>query len=695
MNDEQPPKVVELSLEGAFAIIKPKGFLGGDVFRVYQTCIAGAVFNRERRVNVAPMDKVPAILKRLREADFDVEVSPELADALKSHTAQLWTDLKGSDERADAVDAELQKKGLALYPFQRFGAKWLSTRRGALLADEQGTGKTIEALAALPSHAAVLVIAPAVAKGVWKREIKRFRPHLHISILEGRNSFRWPEPGEVVILNYDILPDMHVPAVKSGSKKTQGCIDKLCKGCGPGLPIISSVPKELVCIVDEAHALKSNKAKRTLKFRSLSECIRAHGGRVWLLTGTPLMNRPQELWSVYQAAGIAQEAFGSWKEFLRLFNGVPAYWGGFDWGTPEAECAERIKRVCLRRLRAEVLPELPVKIWRTIDVSVDSKTLKACDKILKEYGGIKKILHLIENEGLTFETMASIRHALAVAKMPALLDMIEDFEEQEEPVVVFSAHRAVVEELSKRSGWAVIMGGVKAEERTRIEDAFQAGKLKGVACTIAAGGVAITLTRSHNAIFTDLEWTPALNAQAEDRICRIGQSRGCIITVLQAEHELDERIIELLLRKQQMISSTVDEARMRPADMKLEALDADIQALMAAAEEEVRLANLPRAADALEAPKKNAKWRQPETPQEAWAKEALITLCTLDPDHAAVENEVGWNSADGGIMHDIKAQLDKKGGLTTKQWELVIRVSKKYHRQIGVCPGDEDEDAAE
>lgn len=696
MTDE--PKTIGLSLHenGTHAVMKPKGFLGGDLFKTYRAAIEGATFDRATNTNVALIDKVPTILKNLRETDFDVDVTAELADALKNHTAQLWSDLQGSNERANAVDEELKKKGLYLFPFQRIGVKWLATQFGALLADEMGLGKTIQALAALPPGVGVLVVAPAVVKGVWKREIARWRPHLTVTVIQGRGNFRWPEPGEVVIINYDILPEMHTPSVKvpGSKKKTGGCKDKLCKGCGPAAEVIASAPRNVVAIIDEAHMLKSNTAARTLKWRAMSECIRARRGRVWLLTATPLLNRPQELWSIYQAAGIAQQAFGSWNQFVKLFNGMPAYWGGFDWGTPEAEVAERIRRVCLRRLRTDVLPELPVKTWRRLDVEVDEKTLRACDKVLKEYGGIKRILHLIENEGIAFETMSSIRHALAVAKIASVMALVEQYEEQEEPVVVFSAHRAVVEELGKRDGWAIILGGVKAEDRTRIEDDFQAGKLKGIAATISAGGVGITLTRSHNAIFTDLEWTPALNAQAEDRICRIGQTRGCIITILQAEHELDERITELLMRKQKLISETVDEAR--DLNMVEDVRDKEIVEMMKAAEEEVRLASLPKLDGRTEEGKKqaNAKWRMPKNAQEEWGHAALLTLAKLDPDRAAEQNDVGFNSADGATGHSLAQQLSAKGGLTNAQWALVVRLCKKYHRQVGRCPGDENEDAA-
>lgn len=1016
--------LIQLTQEGSLALIKPQGFLGGDLFGTFRQAIEGASYDGKRRLNVASLDKVPAILRRLRECDFDVSVSPELAASLKTHTAQLWADLKGSAERADAVDAILKQKGLGLYPFQRIGVKWLATRYGALLADQPGLGKqqpvdtnvltpqgwrhmgslrvgdevigsngrsvrvlgvfpqgvkpsyrvtfsdhtsveagpehlwtvaykkggrcmheitvtteqlksdsvikthwasglvtrmavaktilflpmlsapvrfapvklsipsyllgqmiangslahgspsitictddyeeiraslladdvvigavhvygnatrvgflgmipavkalglnvlsgekripavylrasakeriallqglmdgngscsatrnkvhyhttsedladdvqelvellggiasiraydrthedkgtdyqvriklppeispfrtrrkssrlisprrgpvrtvskveyvrevesvcisvdaddqlyvtehgilthnTIQSLSALPANAAVLVVAPAVAKGVWKREVARWRPNLTAVILEGRQSFRWPEPGEVVIINYDILPEAH----------DKVCKNMLCPGCGPGLAVEKSCPEEVCVIADEAHALKSGKAMRTRKFRLISYLARKRHGRVWLLTGTPLLNRPQELWNIYQAAGIAQEAFGSWNAFVDFFNGTPQFYGGFEWGTPHAEVPERIRRVCLRRMTSDVLPDLPRKTWREVTVDIDKATLKKCDKLLKEYGGLAKIVHLIEKEGLSFETMSAIRQALAVAKIPAALAMVADFEAQDEPLVVFSAHRAVVEELGKREGWATIMGGTPNEERTRIEEDFQAGKLKGIAGTIQAAGVAITLTRAHNVLFTDREWTPALNAQAEDRCARIGQKTAVVITTLMANHELDERITELLMDKQRLITATVDEAR--TVDTAPQQVEDEVRVMVEAAEEEVRLALLPRE-ELVDVVKPKSKWRQPETEEEAWAKQGLMRLVTLDPDRATEQNEVGFNSVDGGIGHNLARQLGERNGLTNAQWALVIRLLVKYHGQIGHCPNTEND----
>lgn len=659
----------------SFVLVRSRG-LSMHRFKAFCEAIEGAKYSRERRCNIAQLDKIPVILRKLREAGFPVDVEPRLIRALQEHTAQQWLDLKGAQERASQIDEEHRKVGKSLYPFQRTGTGWLSTRSaGALLSDEMGLGKTIQAITALPAGVPVLVVAPAVAKGVWLRELSRWRPQLRVSVLKGRESFRWPEPGEVLVTNYDILPDIHAKTCPGTlpADRCQGCqtgINRLgirvkieghkkacdekknlldarpCPGCAKFLKL---APPRTVAIVDEAHALKSGKARRTLRFRALSTAIRENDGRVWLLTATPLLNNPAELWNVYNAAGIAEEAFGSWKKFVQLFEGKALFYGGYEWGTPEAEVAERIRRVSLRRMRAEVLPDLPVKTYREIVVDIDRNSLAECDKYLEEVGGIEELTALIEKDGIKFETMSRVRSALAKAKTPALMAMLSEYEEAEEPVVVFSAHRFPIDLLKKRKGWRVITGDTKPTERTEIEDQFQRGELSGVGCTIKAGGVAITLTRAHQSLFVDREFTPALNSQAEDRICRIGQDRGCIITILVANHQLDERLAELVARKQKLITASIDAARVAEGAMVTKNIDEEQEQALLQAQEEVRQGRVAR--------------RFAETAEEKWAYTSLFSIAPSVEDKRLV------------------CQLAEEAetiGLSEAQWKLALRVCRRY-----------------
>jgi len=267
-----------------------------------------------------------------------------------------------------------------------------------------------------------------------------------------------------------------------------------------------------------------------------------------------------ELWAVFQAAGIAYEAFGDFKTFSKLFKGQHSLWG-YTWGTPDAEIPELVKRaqrVALRRLRKDVLPDLPTKMWQEIIVEVDRNVLSQCDAFVKRAGGVERLIELVEQEKMDFTTMSSIRSALSQAKIPAMLEIVREHDESNEPLLVFSAHRAPIDLLGKIKGWGVITGDEDAAKKTATAERFQKGELKGLGLTIRAGGTALTLTRAARMLFVDRDWKPTANAQAEDRAVRLGQTRGVIVMILKANHPLDCRVSEILLKKQRLISASVD-----------------------------------------------------------------------------------------------------------------------------------------
>jgi SNF2 family DNA or RNA helicase len=548
--------------DGRFAFA-PTAFLGGTLFDQYRTACQGARYDPTLRAQVSEADRALTIVGALRNAGFVVDLRPDVAAALQAKSVVIREHVAGADVRLDVTDTKLRERGLALYPFQKTGIRWLAANGSALLADEMGLGKTIQVIVAIPEDAPVLIVCPAVAKGVWAREIAKWRPDLSVSVLSGRGNFHWPKPREAVILNYDILPED---------------------------PRLERTATGTVLVADEAHHLASAKTKRTRAFRNLASLTRGMEGKVWLVTATPLLNRPPELWNILQAADLGRVAFGSWDRFVHLFDGVPGPYGGYLWGTPAPDVETLLGRVQLRRNRATVLPELPAKIWRTVEVDLDAPTQKALSAAVlffktsipnvwerlmaaeddHEFEPSTRTLlaeeikaatqALLGQTGTNFKTLSRARTLLAKAKIPTLLALVEDFEQQDEPLVVFGAHRAPIDLLGTRPGWATLTGDTSADERTRIQDDFQDGKLRGIAATIRAGGVALTLTRAHQAVFVDREFTPALNGQAEDRIARIGQTRGVVITDIVARHPLDEALYEILARKRTLIEKSVDAA---------------------------------------------------------------------------------------------------------------------------------------
>lgn len=546
--------IVALTMLDGRVMAKPASFLPPREFERYRlACDAGgAMFDRETKSNMAQLGAVPKLVEALKNNGFEARLRDDVKAALAAMAKELYASEKSAGERVEAVGARMALHGLKLFPFQEIGVRWLAPRQRGMLCDDPGLGKTCQLLAAAPVGP-VFVVAPAVAKGVWQREALRWRPDLSPGILNGRKSFRWPAHGEILISNYDILPPLE-------EEDEDGEIVKLKP--------FENCPQGVTLIADEAHAAKSNKSQRTQRLRKMVKAVLANGGRVWAATGTPLMNRPEELASLLTTFGLFQECFGTWTRYLRVMQGRKAEWGGFNWGTPTPAAIDDIRRVMLRRRREEVLPDLPTKIYQQIDVDIDAATMRACEEareLLQSRGvSLEQAVFESNSLGVAFEQIARLRKALATAKLPALLELLPEYEEAGEPVLVFSAHRAPIDALASRPGWAVITGDTPAKERTKIEDIFQSGALKGVAGTIEAMGVSITLTRAHQAIFVDLEWTPAANGQAEDRICRIGQSRGVVIKTLIAPDTFDQEVVDLLRRKQKIIDSTINAAASAP-----------------------------------------------------------------------------------------------------------------------------------
>ena len=430
-----------------------------------------------------------------------------------------------------------------LYPYQKEGVRWLSDHTVGILGDQMGLGKTIQCLIAHPLGRGLNIVCPASIKNVWAKEAAAWRDDLDVSILSGRGSWRWAEPDEIVITNYEILP--------SASE---------CK-----LP-----PAGISLVADEAHYTKSPRSQRTRKFRLLSRLVEEKAGRVWLATGTPLLNRPDELWSILAGIRSNKKVFESWRNFAKLFGWFDGAWGQVDPRVPEM-----LRTIMLARRRHEVLPDLPVKTYREIELTfLPLAVRKACDDVAAEMreAGVDPLKIDVDDpdalaafEEATFAShLSTARKLLASAKIDLAEEIASQYEEEEEPLIVFSAHRDPVEALGERDGWAKIYGDTPIAKRGQIVEDFQEGKLKGLALTIPAGGLGLTLTRAATAIFCDLCWSPSVNAQAEDRLCRVGQTRGVQIVRLIANHTIDQSVMRLLARKQVLIDATIDAATTPP-----------------------------------------------------------------------------------------------------------------------------------
>jgi SNF2 family DNA or RNA helicase len=319
--------------------------------------------------------------------------------------------------------------------------------------------------------------------------------------------------------------------------------------------LVASGPRALVA--DESHYCKNPQAKRTKAVRRLADAVPKDGLRL-ALTGTPVMNHADELIAQLRVIGRLGE-FGSGASFSRQFEGELS----------EERLHWHLRRSCfVRRLKSEVLPQLPAKRQVVVPVSLNNEEeyrlaeddviewLKAQPLDLKELDA--KIAATLRAERLA--QLTTLQRLAARGKLAAALTWIHDFLASGEPLVVFCRHREVQEAVLARFPDAVhILGDDSMTARQAAINAFQRpdGPQLIVGATRAAAQ-GITLTRASNVCFLELEWTPAIHDQAEDRCHRIGQRDAVTAWYLLAADTIDETMTRLIQRKREVIDAVTD-----------------------------------------------------------------------------------------------------------------------------------------
>jgi SWI/SNF-related matrix-associated actin-dependent regulator 1 of chromatin subfamily A len=458
---------------------------------------------------------------------FDVEVAPAAADVLErlrsEHDAAV-EDVRAS--RALRTEAVL---GGELRPFQRAGVAYVLRARRTFLADEQGLGKTVEALAALEEDGAypAVVICPASLKLNWQRETERWLPHRSVTVVSGTGTVA--PAADITIINYEIV---HAHRARLALRR----------------------PKALV--LDESHYVKNPRAKRTVAVRRLAESL-APDGLCLALTGTPVMNHPDELIAQLRILGRLSQ-FGSGARFSRRFQGIGA----------EERIHWHLRRTCfVRRAKADVLPQLPAKRQVAVPVGLDNEReyRQAEDDViawLREQPLDLRELEAKVAAAKRAERLAqlnALRLLAARGKCGAALAWIEDFLASDEPLVVFAGHREVQDLLVRRFPDALhILGRDSIRAREETVGAFQGGRSQLLVCATRVAGQGITLTHASNVAFLDLEWTPAVHDQAEDRCHRIGQRDAVTAWYLLAAKTIDETMLDLIEAKRRIVGAVTD-----------------------------------------------------------------------------------------------------------------------------------------
>jgi SWI/SNF-related matrix-associated actin-dependent regulator 1 of chromatin subfamily A len=469
-----------------------------------------------------------------------------------------------------------------LFPYQEVGAEYLASHRQALLADEMGLGKSAQAIVASDrlNAARILVIVPANGKINWDRQFKKFSLLLRdIHILDNAadpvpSPFPSSETGGfVVICSYEIA-----------TAKRKELMDR----------------EWTVLILDEAHYLKNRKAERTRAVYGRSRVIKgiADTARyVWRLTGTPMPNAADELYTHLKSAGLVDYAY--WDFVSKFCTGFASTYGFKIQGTKNVpELKRLLSQFMLRRKKGQVMPELPKIVFHEFvvqsselkldDIEVEfydqlaGSTLSAFFQKIKEQDASVRLalktikentavanLRIDERRADFLNGMAAatstMRRYVGMSKLDAMAEKItEELDsDRKQKRVIFAHHKAVIEGLRDRLCKfhpVTLYGGTPPAKRQLWIDRFQNDPSCRVFIgNILAAGTVIDLTSAHYVDFAEADWSPENNAQAIMRCHRIGQKHVVHVRFFSAANTVDEEVNAVLIRKTREISKVLDD----------------------------------------------------------------------------------------------------------------------------------------
>lgn len=514
-------------------------------------------------------------------------------------------------------------------------------------------------LAVRPEELPALVICPANVRVNWVKEAAKFTDLKCLIIAAdtlikplqklGLNVSDRPEPGyDLTVMNYNLLTcetlKSWLKELLKGDKETQDRVTKEIILCGQralavlqkeltkhkdmetlnriskaiggiealgtkarsakapqhtkplanGLLIdeFMAMGKFRTLIADECHYLMDSYSQRSMASKRLSTRVKNVIG----LTGTPVLNKPMELWS--QLAIINSTVFPEFLAYGKEYCGATN--NGFGWsfsGASNLDKLEKILRstVMIRRMKSQVLKELPPKTRVTIPVAVESKMAqyeKEAKKPLEELARLRKereewralmtsmgaaerkkylaehAEQAIEANRLTSEIISGIEKLKQLAvnlKFMECLGFVLDMHEQEGKLLIFTTHHQTTDRLikafkDKEIKADFIDGRVNGAAREIVKESFQNGDVEILVCGIRAAGEGLTLTASHTVAMFEFDWNPGKMHQAEDRTHRIGQTLPVMIYYLVAFGTIEEKIVKMIDSKREVANAVLGES---------------------------------------------------------------------------------------------------------------------------------------
>ena len=414
------------------------------------------------------------------------------------------------------IDVDLDER---LYDYQKEDVLKAAAWGRAFLGLEMGCGKTAMAIALMKHFGGrCLVVCPSYLCKNWIRECSFWHPNLDVQIVKKT------VPEHSCVISYDLT-----------HRRQLGRFN--------------------VLVLDESHYIKNKSAKRSKALMKLARMT----PHVFLLSGTPAPNRPVELWSQLAAIlGVAR--IGNYTSFTHRYCGAKQSPLGFvdvSGATHKQELAWYMKSTCLiRRLKREVLQDLPTKTRCTLEVDVPQGGMK---KKFKRWKEINRLLMEKESHELIFERKALVSELFmdtANAKVQVIQKICADLPPR---TLVFFHHKVLGDVIEAALPECMrIDGSTSQEKRDQYVQDFQEGIVDYCCLSMLAAGTGVTLTRANNILFAELYFVPGVMLQAEDRAHRIGLEEPLTVTYVLANGSLDAHLFKNIKRKLNTLDRCLD-----------------------------------------------------------------------------------------------------------------------------------------
>ena len=398
----------------------------------------------------------------------------------------------------------------------------------------------------------ILIVCPSSVKINWEREIQYFQCH-DTSIINGKN---WKQ-ARFTIINYDILKNFWVTdkeRQENGSGDFVWENEHLVKGNFD------------LCIIDEAHYLKDHKSQRGSIMKDL--CVKHNIPKVWLLTGTPVANRPKDYYNLLALikAPIAKD----WMFYVTRYCEAKSFFKKLKngsnkkiWLTNGAsnleELATKTRNLFLRRLKTDI-DDMPDKIITPIYHEMTKKQWSEYESLWEEYLVERKKKKKRGDVDRDLVELILLRQYIAKITIPKTIEMVENALEQDQKVIVFTNFTDELLELQEHFGkQSVIHYGEMSDTKKQVSvDLFQTNPDKKVFIgNIKSAGVGITLTEATIVIFNSFDWTPGNNDQAEDRSYRIGQTNHVNVYYQLFDDTIATKMWKMLENKKDVIAQII------------------------------------------------------------------------------------------------------------------------------------------